>query len=71
MDAMGLYHTGWDTDTKGDIVRQYETLPYSRLISRGANVRVFRESGQIRENFLPRKFSCSLKVTRERDRVSF
>ena len=26
MDAMGLYHTGWDTDTKEDIVRQYETL---------------------------------------------
>ena len=26
MDAIGLYHTGWDTDTKGDIVRQYETL---------------------------------------------
>ena len=46
-------------------------IPYSRLISRGANFRVFRESGPIRENFLPRKFSCLLKVTRERDRVSF
>ena len=31
-------------------------VPYSRLISRGANFRVFRESGPIRENFLPRKF---------------
>ena len=26
MDAMGLYDTVWDTDTIGDIVRQYETL---------------------------------------------
>ena len=26
MDAMGLYDTAWDTDTIGDIVRQYETL---------------------------------------------
>ena len=26
-------------------------IPYSRLISRGANFRVFRESGPIRENF--------------------
>ena len=23
---MGLYETAWDTDTIGDIVRQYETL---------------------------------------------
>ena len=26
MDAIGLYNTAWDTDTIGDIVRQYERL---------------------------------------------
>ena len=46
-------------------------LPYSRLISRGANFRVFHESGPIRKNFFPRKFLCLWKVTRKRDRVSF
>ena len=25
IDPMGLYETAWDTDTIGDIVRQYET----------------------------------------------
>ena len=25
IDPMGLYKTAWDTDTIGDIVRQYET----------------------------------------------
>ena len=26
MDAIGLYNTALDTDTIGDIVRQYETM---------------------------------------------
>ena len=46
-------------------------IPYSRLISQGANFRVFRESGLICEKFFLRKFMCLWKVTRKRDRVSF